>query len=118
MSAKTTGAEYKAYIESTDHAWWPPNAYMDDELLTIDGVSFGDESDFDPMKLADNAIVVIESGSYYRNYDDDNPIALETHFKRWKKAQTTTRMVIEIDKTKIDSFKNIIKANGGKVIGS
>ena len=115
MSTKTTGAEYKAYMNESDPKWWPKDAYMDDELLTVDGKSTSEQDNFDSSHLPDDAIVIIESGTYHESYDDDDPISLETHFKRWRKAQTTVRIAVEVHKDKLDSLMTAIKANGGRV---
>lgn len=113
MSTKTTGAEYKAYLNETDSLWWPEGAYMDDEVLLVDGISTEDDYSFDAQKLGDNAKVMIEYGNYYAKTHDD-PIALETHFKRWRKAQTTARGAFECPKDKLDAVISAIKAAGGK----
>jgi hypothetical protein len=116
MSVKTTGAEYKAYMNESDPKWWSKDAYMDDELLTVDGKSTSEQDNFDSSHLSDDAIVIIEGGTYHQSYDDDNPISLESHFKRWRKAQTTVRIAVEVHKDKLEALKAAIKLAGGKVI--
>lgn len=117
MSVKTTGAEYKKYYAETDHKWWPPGSFCDDVVLRVNGDLKGDDNhDFDPDTLNDSDAVVIECGTYYSSPDDcDDPVSLETHFKRWRKDQTTVRIAVEVHKDKADALKAVIKANGGKV---
>lgn len=115
MSTKTNGAEYKAYIAESDSKWWPESSWMEEELLTVDGLSTESMTDFDSGNIADESAVTIEGGTYYNSMDDDDPISLETHFKRWRKAQTTVRISVEVHKDKLDGLKAAIKANGGRV---
>lgn len=114
MATKTTGVEYKAYIAETDPKWWPEGSYMDDDVVLIDGAAM-DCSAFDLAALPDSAAVVIECGTYYSNGIDSDPIALETHFKRWRKAQTTVRFAVEVHRDKLEALKLAIKAAGGVV---
>lgn len=117
MSVKTNGAEYKAYINEQSAKWWPDGAYMDDSVLNVNGVEIGEDNfDFDPGKLEDSDAVSIIFGSYYISPGDRDPISLEAHFKRWRKAQTTVRILVEVHKDKLESLRDVIKANSGKVL--
>lgn len=114
MPTKTTGAEYKAYLEEKDPQWWPENAYMDDEVLTVNGKSNENDFSFDSSKLEDSDVVVIECGSYFKDLVSEST-SLEAHFKRWRKAQNTAWCSFECPKDKLDAVKAAIKAAGGKV---
>ena len=111
METKTTGAEYKAYIADDDPKWWPDGSYIDDDLILVDGQPM-DDAGFDATTLHDNAAVVIECGTYYSNGIDGDPKSLEAHFKRWRKAQTTVRIAVEVHRDKLESLKLAIKAAG------
>lgn len=116
MSVKTNGAEYKAYINDADPKFWPEGAWMDDEVLLVNGEKVGEDNfDFDYTKLNDADEVVLECGSYYKSEGDRNQIELITHFKRWRKAQATVRIAVEVYKDKLESLKTVIKANGGRI---
>ena len=115
MSVKTTGAEYKAYIAETDPKWWPDGSYMDDTVIIVNGKEVGDDYDFDPSNLKDIDQVVIECGTYYKFSADLDPSSLTAHFRSWRKAQSTVRFSVEVNKDKFDELKALIKANGGKV---
>ena len=115
MSVKTTGAEYKAYLKEQSAEWWPDGAYMDGESLLVDGKSTDEDDLFDALKMADSASLVIESGSYYAYATDRDPISLETHFKRWRKAQTVTRISVEVHRDKLPELEALLKSFGAKV---
>jgi len=116
MSVKTTGAEYKAYLNDTDPQFWPEGAWMDDEVLLVNGKEVGEDNfDFDYMKLNDADSVILECGSYYKSVADRDPIELVTHFKRWRKAQTTAYISVSVDKTRIDELKAMLKTFGAKI---
>lgn len=114
MSVKTTGAEYKEYMNYTDPIFWPEESFIDDVVLIIDGVRLDEHFDFDESKVSDSAEIIIECGVFMRNNDSDD-IPLELHFKRWRKAQTTAYLSISVDKSRIDELKAILKTFGAKI---
>jgi len=116
VSVKTTGAEYKAYVNETNPEFWPDGAWYDDVILSVNGVVIGDDVEsVDPDKLTDSDKVEIICGTYYRHSEDADPISLETHFKRWRKAQTHVYISVQVHRDKLDAVKAAIKASGGSV---
>ena len=79
MTAKTNGAEFKAYYN--DKNAWPEGWCHDDVIITIDGVE--DDGSTDLSAVCDDAAVNIKGGGVYRNDDSQLQISMETHFKRW-----------------------------------
>lgn len=109
MSAKTTGIEFKRFYN--DPAFWPDGAYHDDDVVIVDGV---EHEDLDLDKIPDNAKVVIECGVVF--FPGGEMVAFDTYFRRWKKAQTTRTIVVEVDASKLDAVVAAVKAAGGKVV--
>lgn len=113
MAIKTTGAEYKRFSE--DKSAWPEDdgkTYVDGECLLVDEAEWGTELGVDA--IPDTATVHIADGWVFRP-DADEPIKLETYFKRWLKRQSSVNFVVECDVASLDAVKAAIKAAGGKI---
>ena len=100
---KTRGAEFNRYY--SDETLWSGH-WHDDVLITVNGEEVEEYED-----LPDDAKVTIEAGVVF--HEEDNGLAdgieMITHFKRWKKSQTTTTLVLEVDKTQVDELVDMIK---------
>ena len=105
---KTTGYEFKKFY--ADDSVWPEGAWYDDAEIDADGVDIEDIK-----SIQDSSIVRIYGGSVY-NFSAEPQVSMETHFKRWKKKQTTTQVIVECDKAKFTEIVAAIKAAGGKVL--
>lgn len=117
MSVKTNGAEYKAYINEQSAKWWPDGAYMDDVVLMVNGEEIGEDNvDFDHAGMDDADSVSIICGEFYSTPGDREPTSLIAHFKRWRKAQTTVRIAVEVHKDKSQAVEDAIKAAGGRIV--
>lgn len=111
MGTKTTGAEWKRYYSDTSA--WPDGAWHDDEIITVNGV---DAEDIDLNEIEDSAVVVVSGGVYLTGtHADDNAPSLETHFKRWRKAQSTTFLAVEVPNEKLEAVLQAIQQAGGNV---
>lgn len=115
MSVKTTGAEFKSYITSLDPAFWPEDSYYDDDVLIVDGVDVSEQYDFVVRDMPDSARVTIECGTVYKNANDREGVSLAAHFKRWRKAQHTAFLAIEVPKNMLESIREMVRAAGGKI---
>lgn len=112
MATKTTGAEFKAFIQ--DEAYWKGDAYFEDELLIINGEHRYDDLDLDYTSIEDAAIITIEGGVVHDSphwADKENP-SLETFFRRWKKQRETQTLVIEVNKSRLIEVKAALKGLG------
>lgn len=109
MSAKISGAEFKRFFH--DDQYWAPASHWDDVLLTINGKP---EPDFDVDTLNDADEVKVESGDVYFN-DSDKTIQVATFFKSWKKAQTESILIVDVDSANKEAVIAAIKAAGGRV---
>lgn len=116
MAVKTTGAEFKRFY--TDPAFWPPeaashkdNVWHEDELISVDGEQREEGFDFDT--IPDSAQVTVEGGVVFGLKDEPS---FETYFKRWRKLQSTSVLVVECDVTKLDAVKSAVRAAGGRVL--
>ncbi len=112
MPVKTTGAEFKRYYE--DPVAWPSGQWHDCDIIEVDGVH--NEDGVDPGSLDDGASVVIRSG-YVIGNDGESIGSLESHFKKWRKNQNTSTLVIECPKEKADEIRALIAKSGAKCLG-
>jgi hypothetical protein len=112
MTARTNGAEFKAYYN--DEKAWPSGYYHEDAIITINGAENDGFEDLDAV--ADGDILTIAGGGIYK--DDGSPldISMETHFTRWRKAQAVERVVVEVEKARKTEFLESIKRAGARVV--
>lgn len=116
MTVKCTGADFKRFYNDPafwfksdsddEHTWW------DDGCVEVNGV----EKD-DPGECLDTDTVTIHGGVVFGKVFGAKEPSLEAYFKRWKKLQDTTSLVIECPKDKLDAIRAAVKAAGGKVQG-
>ena len=115
MTVKTTGIEIKRFYSDKD--FWPDDngdTYHDSEEIFVDGTSLAiEKSIFD---IPDSAVVSIRGGVVFGPMWDSHEPTFEAYFKRWKKRQTTTTIVIECDVTAKAAVIAAIKASGGKAV--
>lgn len=111
MVAKANGAEFKRFYN--DPQYWPEGAWHEDAMVVVDGAEAGAEFDLDA--IADTAKVAIHAGVVFMPERDD-PVSLETQFKRWRKEQSIRTLMVDVDVGKLDAVMAAIKAAGGKVL--
>ena len=111
MATKTTGAEWKRYYQ--DPAAWPEGWFHEDEEVTINGV-FDENADL--TAVPDDAVIVVKGGIIYEGDYANEGNSVEGHFKKWRKAQTTMILMVEVQKDKADDLRAAISAAGGKVV--
>ena len=112
MSIKTTGAEWNAFY--ADKEAWPKGAWHEDEDLTIDGKWAGE--DYDLANIAPAAAVSVSGGIVYLDGAGAEGPSLESHFRTWRKKQSTARFSCEAPINLADAVKAAIVAAGGKVV--
>lgn len=103
---KVQGALWKQFYN--DEEYWKDH-FHDDTLVTFDGV---EQEDYD--NPADDAVVKVEAGHVYKGSYEDN-ISLVTFYRRWYKAQSTTLIVVTVDKDYAESVRNEIDRLDGVV---
>jgi hypothetical protein len=108
MATKATGAEFKRFYN--DPEFWPEDAYHDDLSVSVDGVV---NDDCDLAKVDDNAVIKIEGGIVFGVKGEPS---VESHFKAWRKKQTTRFGSFECPVDKLDAVVEAIRAAGGKPI--
>ena len=106
---KTTGSEFKRFYD--DEASWPGGAWHEEETLLVNGDEWSDGV----TAIPDNAIVNL-SGGVVLGLPHGTQTSLELHFSRWRKRQTTTTILVECDRAKLDDVKAAVKSAGGKVL--
>jgi len=110
---KTTGIEFKRFYN--DPLIWTQDAYHDDDFFIVDGKEI-DECEDIITAIKDASKVEIHSGVII--YPDGSDIDMILAFKKWKKAQTITVLIVELEKTSVDNFIAMVKEFGAKVIKS
>ena len=113
MTTKTTGAEWRAYMD--DPKAWPDGAWFDECQTMANGVEFDC-----PSEIAPDAKVTISGGVYWprqpRAYEPVEGTCLETHFRKWRKAQTVERIVVEVAREHAKALRDAVQMLGGKEI--
>ena len=108
---KLTGSEWNRFY--FDAEAWPDGAWHEGEEITMDGEMLGD--DFDFSAVPDGAMLTVTGGVVYLSEDANYGPSLEAHFKRWRKRQTTTVLVVEVPHEGAEAVRAAIAAAGGKV---
>jgi len=114
MTVKTTGAEFKRFYN--DATFWPQDAWHEDEEFEVDGEPISEDLAIEDVP--DNATVKITGGCVLGLPDrqDGEGLSLESFFKKWRKVQNTVVLVVECDKSILDSLKEAVRAAGGRVL--
>ncbi len=115
MPIKTTGAEFKRFYD--DPKFWPEDGgdtYHDDVLFYIDGSVI--EDGYDISDVPDGAQVKIEGGTVFSPNLANCMMNFETYFRRWKKLQTTSVVLVECDVSRVGEMKAAIKKCGAKIL--
>lgn len=103
---KVEGALWKLFYN--DEEYWK-EYFHDDTLILFDGVEVDEYDNPNP-----DAVVKIESGYVYQgNYESQ--VSLESFFRKWKKKQTTTVIVVTVEKDYADSVRDEIDRLDGVV---
>jgi urease accessory protein UreH len=111
---KTTGKELKNYFD--DKQAWPDGAWHEDECITVDGANAND-NDMDLTQVADDAKITIEGGIVLSDDQTTDGPTMESHFRAWRKRQTTATLIVTVDKAQEAALRELIKQAGGKVSG-
>lgn len=107
---KVTGSEWKRFYADADA--WPDGAWHENEEITIDGNA--PPEDFDFSAVEDGAKLTLAGGVVFMTGLEEGP-SLEAYFKRWRKRQATTVLVVEVRHDAAEAVRAAIAAAGGKV---
>jgi hypothetical protein len=107
---RTTGAEFWRFYE--DKTYWPEGSWHDDTSLTVNGKEV---DDYTRENIPDDSKLVIEGGVVYLDERGNDDAGFESFFRKWRKAQDTEFLAVEVPKDKLGAVKAAIKAAGGKV---
>lgn len=113
MTTKTTGLELKAFYN--DATYWPEGVWHEDEALNVNGVDIGDTADFEIIALSDTDIVKVTGGAMFNAMQDDIG-SFEGQFKKWRKEQNTTTLLVRAPNAKLDDVRAAVKAAGGEIL--
>lgn len=101
---KVQGALWKQFYN--DEEYWKGH-YHDDALITFDGI---EQEDYE--NAPDDTVVKIESGYVYKDGDDFHTsardVSLTSFYRKWYKAQSTTVIVVTVDKDYAESVRDEI----------
>lgn len=124
MPVKCTGAEFLRFYN--DKAWWfsvedktaanhDEGTYWEDASVFVNGEQIPEfEFDFD-KDLKSTDIVSVSGGVVFGKVVGVKEPSVEAYLRRWLKAQTTTAIVVDCPKEKLDAILVAIKAAGGSV---
>lgn len=118
MTVKCTGAEFKRFYNDPEY-WVSPerspdnHTWHDDEMIAVNDVELRDGIEVE--KLNDTDRVLIDGGVVFGQVVGPKEPGLESYFKRWRKAQNTTSIVVDCPKEKLAAILAAIKAAGGTV---
>lgn len=104
---KVEGALWKLFYN--DEGFWEGH-FHDDTLITFDGI---EQQDYE--NPAPGSVVKIEAGYVYKHSDGYPCVSLTSFFRKWKKIQTTTVIVVTVNKDAADSVRHEIGKLGGIV---
>jgi hypothetical protein len=116
---KTNGKEFKAFYN--DASIWSDGITHDDESIVINGEKFGADNstfvykEFDIEKINDTDEIILEDGCVI-NEDGDEINSFAGYFKKWKKKQSTTSILIEVPISELKEVIISLKKLGIKVI--
>jgi hypothetical protein len=105
---KTTGIEFKRFVN--DEAYWPDDAWFDGTDIYVGGECF----DGNIEEIPDDAAMSFQYGVVF--IGNKEVVAIETHFKRWKRKQTVKVFLAECDIARFESVVAAITAAGGKLV--
>jgi hypothetical protein len=111
MSVKTTGAEWNKFY--SDKEAWPDGAWHEDEEILVNGNSPSD--DLDLSAVPGDWQMTVANGVVFMDATADDGPSLETHFRRWRKRQITTVLVVEVPHDLVANVRDAIASAGGKV---
>lgn len=105
MSIKTTGAEFKEWINSDwgDDSWW------DDYEVLVNGV---ETEDYDTDTMTDADKIEIRSGVIIQKNGDMTDA--KKHFKAWQKKQTHIYISVCVSKEKETELRAFLATIGAK----
>lgn len=112
MTVKILGVEFKRYYE--DSQAWPDGWWHEDEEITING--FDGDGDVDLSAVKDSDVITLKGGAIYKGGYDFEGSSMESHFKQWRKKQTTAVIVVEVPVEMVDTFRETVAKAGGKVL--
>ncbi|OGU22501.1 MAG: hypothetical protein A2580_08935 [Hydrogenophilales bacterium RIFOXYD1_FULL_62_11] len=107
MAIKTTGAEFKQWLESD----WGQDAWWEDNVVKVDGAYVDD--DYDHSTIPDASAVVLEQGLILTEKGAKNVDAVR-HFRAWRAAQEHTYVVVKVPKDQLDAFLATLPSFGAK----
>jgi hypothetical protein len=112
-SVVISGADFKLFYE--DKEVWADHVWHEDEIVLINGVEVGPDSwSADVSALSDAAVLTISGGSIYREADPLD--SFEGALRKWLLARSTVRVVVELPREELESFKRLLQSTVAKVI--
>lgn len=115
MALKTNGAEFKRFY--TDAEFWPEGRWHEEVEITIEvnGTTITDHTDYDLGSVPDHAKLTL-GGGCVQDEDGNEFGTLDAYFRKWRKKQNTTFLLISVPVDKLDAVTAAISAAGAKVV--
>lgn len=108
---KTTGTEWNRFY--SDPHIWGEGAWHEEETITVT-VDEVEVDHTDLTSLPEKSIVKLSGGIVFSPISEKGQ-SLEGLFKKWRKNQSSTILIVEVDNAKLEALKTVITANGGKI---
>ncbi|MDY0362672.1 MAG: hypothetical protein RBR08_14570 [Desulforegulaceae bacterium] len=110
MGAKISGYEFKKFYE--DPIAWPDGCWHEEAVLKINGEKMDLNIDF----IKDTDEIEFIEGVVYTEDDVVSIGTLEESFLKWRNAQDTVFVLVQVDKNLLDSVSAAIRNAGGTIL--
>ena len=105
-----TGHDFLEWMNGSD---WADGDYVEDKNIEVDGVDYWDDFNEAPIK-PESSVKIKEGDAHLAG--EKYPVCLVALARKWVKRQSTSTIVIECHKEKLDALIEQIKRSGGKVV--
>jgi hypothetical protein len=113
MAITTTGLEWNRFYN--DDKNWSAGQIHEDEQVFVDGVLFDETHSLDD--LPELAVVRVVDG-VFKGADGVDLGSLEGVFRRWRKAQLTMTVLVELPRDQVDALKIALRGIKGARISA
>lgn len=104
---KTNGHTFLKFYE--DKAWWPEEAWHEDDLTVINGILM----DHLEIPVPANAVVEIEGGIMHGIPNEG--ISFEDYFKQWLEIQNSVSILVTCNPAQLELIRDLVTRAGGRV---
>jgi len=103
-----SGKEFKEFMD--DDEYWTKDTFLEDDTIIVD--NFEVSETFFYNNILDTSIVKATGSIIFK----DKVVKLETFIKNWRKKQSTTYIILELEKEKLEECLSILNNFNCKII--